>query len=114
MAKLRTSTALIDALGDLEQALADNIDRSSEIRNRVLYFRAQLASGATIDDLVRAEQEPRTVEMLTANMAILDGVGSTFRLSLAQALRDEGMTIAAIAELFGVTRQRISALLRQR
>lgn len=101
------------SLGEIEAALADNIDRSTEIRRRVLQFQAQLEEGATIDDLVQAEDEPRTVAMLTENMAILDGVGSSFRFSLAHSLRDEGMTIAAIADLFGVTRQRISALLRQ-
>lgn len=106
-------TQLMHSLSEIEAALADNIDRSIEIRRRVLQFQAQLTNGATIDELIHAEDEPRTVAMLTENMAILDGVGSNFRFSLAQALRDEGMTIAAVADLFGVTRQRISALLRQ-
>ena len=47
-------------------------------------------------------------------MASLETVGSELRASLALALRDEGLTIEAIAGLFGVTRQRISALLKQK
>lgn len=101
------------SLSAIEKALADNIERSTEIQLRVGHFRQRLEAGATVGELVFAEVEPRTVSLLSENMSILEGVGSAFRLQLAQSLRDEGMTIAAIADLFGVTRQRISALLRQ-
>ncbi len=39
-------------------------------------------------------------------------VGSTLRKAEAAALRANGYTMDRIAELFGATRQRISALLR--
>ncbi len=113
MTKVRHSGSLLRALADIEQALAENIRRNTEIRKRVQHFRTSLEAGANIRDLVQAEVEPRTVALLTENLIILENVGSAFRYRLAKSLRDEGMTIAAIAELFGVTRQRISALLRQ-
>ena len=47
-------------------------------------------------------------------MASPETVGSELRASLILPLRDEGLTIEAIAGLFGVTRQRISALLKQK
>lgn len=109
-----TTAPLVQALADIDRALADNIERSTVIRARVQEFRDCLEAGAAISDLVLAEVEPRTVALLSENMAILEDVGSAFRVRLAKSLRAEGMTIAAVAELFGVTRQRISALLRQR
>ena len=62
----------------------------------------------------RAEESPRTVELLSANMSVLETVGADFRARLAHELRREGLTIESVADLFGVTRQRVSALLRQR
>lgn len=102
------------ALAEIELAAADNVERSLEIQRRVQWFREQIESGATLESAVEAEPTPRSVELITMNTATLDDVGSQFRASLALALRDEGLTIEAIASLFGVTRQRISALLRQK
>ena len=50
--------------------------------------------------------------MLSLNMAALETAGAEFRAAQARSLHDEGMTMDTIGELFGVTRQRISALLR--
>ncbi len=102
------------ALAEIELAAAENVERSLEIQRRVEWFRRRIDEGAAIGALVEAEDSPRVVELLTANMATLETVGSEFRASLALALRSDGLTISAIAELFGVSRQRISALLRQR
>jgi len=107
------SVDLDSPLDMIDLALTDNIARSHEIQRRVRLLKSQLANGTSLEDLVNAEESPRTVELISANLAILEGVGSDFRLSLAQALRREGLTIEAVAALFGVTRQRISALLRQ-
>ena len=105
---------LLGALSGIEVALAENVERSIEIQRRVHWFRAELEHGRSIHELVSEEARPRTVEMLTANMANLEDVGADFRANLAHALRSEGITIEAVADLYGVTRQRISALLRQR
>lgn len=102
------------ALTEIERAAAENVERSLEIQRRVRWFHQQIDDGVPIGSVVEAEHSPRVVELITANMATLDNVGSSFRASLALALRDDGLTIEAIAELFGVTRQRISALLRQK
>lgn len=104
---------LLEALVGIEAALAENVERSVEIQRRVLHFHEQLNQGGSVKALVGGESPPWTVEMLTTNMAVLETVGSEFRANLAHALRAEGLTIEAIANLFGVTRQRISALLRQ-
>lgn len=105
---------LVDALARIDTAAGENAERSLEIQRRVRELRRRLGAGEALVDLIREEEQPRVVELLTANMAALETVGAELRATQALALRAEGLTIAAIAELFGVTRQRISALLRQR
>lgn len=102
------------ALDAIEIAAAENVERSLEIQRRARELRAGLASGAPLVDHVRDEPRPAMVELLTANMATLETAGAELRVAQALALRAEGLTIEAIADLFGVTRQRISALLKQK
>lgn len=105
--------SLLTALVEIDQSLVENIERSKEIRRRVTKLHKAIESGKGVTELIENEPEPRSVELLTTNLGILEQAGADFRINLARALRDEGMTIQAVAELFGVTRQRISALLRQ-
>lgn len=99
----------MSALHAIEGATTDNIARSREVQVRARALREQLDAGGS---LVEGEESPRMVELLSTNMIMLETAGSELRVAQAAALRAEGLTIEAIAELFGVTRQRISALLR--
>lgn len=105
---------LLAALEAIDAAAADNIERSRIIQRRARRLRRGLQQGKPLAALLQREDPPRTVELLTANKTTLETTGAELRASTALALRAEGLTIEAIAELFGVTRQRISALLRQR
>ncbi|MBT8201910.1 MAG: hypothetical protein HKN74_00190 [Acidimicrobiia bacterium] len=105
---------LLAALSDIEAAAASNVNRTRELQRRARTLSRRLRAGDNIVDLVTTEEPPRMVELLTSNMAALETAGAEFRAAEALALRAEGLTIEAIAELFGVTRQRISALLKQR
>jgi len=105
---------LLAALNEIEDAARTNAERSRLLERRAARFRKRLEAGARITDLVTAEKPPRMAELLTTNMTTLETVGAEFRAAEALALRDEGLTIEAIANLFGVTRQRISALLKQK
>ena len=104
--------SLDDALSGLREAAHINLERTSEILRRLEHFEARLASGDRISAIVTTEPTPRVVELLSQNMAALETSGANFRAAQARSLHDDGMTMGAIAELFGVTRQRISALLR--
>ena len=105
---------LIAALADIEVAAAGNAERSRQLQRRARQLRRRLEEGDDLVALVEGEQPPRMVELLSTNMATLETAGAEFRAAEALALRAEGLTIEAIADLFGVTRQRISALLKQR
>jgi transcriptional regulator with XRE-family HTH domain len=52
------------------------------------------------------------VQLLTENANLLLSYGTRVRHTEALALHREGMAMEQIARLFGVTRQRISGLLR--
>ena len=105
---------LLVALTELETAARNNVERSRQLQRRARYLKKRLQAGDDLTGLVVAEPAPRMVELLSSNMATLETAGAEFRAAEALALRAEGLTIEAIAELFGVTRQRISALLKQK
>lgn len=105
---------LLAALTDIESAARDNAERSRHLQRRARRLREQLQAGRSLVEIVETEEPPRMVELISTNMASLETAGARFRAAEAIALRAEGLTIEAIATLFGVTRQRISALLRQR
>jgi len=105
---------LLASLTEIEAAAKDNLERSRQLQRRARHLRRQLQAGGSLVDLVEAEETPRMVELISTNMATLETAGAEFRAAEALALRAHGLTIESIAELFGVTRQRISALLKQK
>lgn len=96
---------LLDTLDETEQLLALARKRGVDIQER-------LRAGATWREIVTEEHRPLIVEVLSDSLLRLMDAGSRFRREEARALHDEGLTMEAVAVLFGVTRQRISHLLR--
>jgi hypothetical protein len=106
--------AVLAALDDLTVALRENIARNERALRRADEIRAKRAEGLAYREIVESAQRPLIVELIAANMAVLADAGSRLRRAEARALHDEGLTMERIATLFGVTRQRISELLRTR
>jgi hypothetical protein len=104
--------AATSALTDLVTAMDDCILKLQSTRDRALELLAARAEGTSWLDIVAAESRPLVVETVSTVMATLARAGSAFRREEAHALRAEQVSINRIAALFGVTRQRISALLR--
>ena len=102
------------ALRDLVTAIDDCIERLQDARERARRLLASRATGAPWLDIITVEQRPHVVESVSTVLATLARAGSTFRREQAHALKSEQVSINRIAALFGVTRQRISALLRER
>lgn len=103
---------LLETLDDLLVSADENIKRAQLIKRRVANLRRQVAKGVPLAEVVAATPNPVIVELITENIEALQSVGSRVRWAQASALRSEGLSITAIANLFGVTRQRVSALLK--
>jgi DNA-binding transcriptional ArsR family regulator len=103
----------LEALTALERTLADNQQRTTLIRRRIAQLRRLRSQGAPYAEIVSASGGPLIVQLLTESSAALDVSGASVRRAEARALYAEGLTMDEIAERFGVTRQRVSALLRK-
>ena len=98
--------------------LIDELDRCTdelvEARTRAVYLLREHRSGRPWLDIVTGETRPLVVERISTVLAGLATAGHAWRREQALALQGEQVSINRIAALFGVTRQRISALLRER
>lgn len=104
--------AFLDALAALDRALGDNIKRATRMRQRIVELQEACAAGRPIKEIVPEEEAPPIVQLLTESAEALHVHGSRVRRSEARVLHREGLTMDQIAVLFGVSRQRVSALLR--
>lgn len=106
-----STDVFLATLEDLLAATASNIERAKVIRERIDQLRSQVSSGTSIESALANEPNPLIVELITENIVALQEVGARLRWAEASILREEGMSAADMARLFGVSRQRISALL---
>jgi hypothetical protein len=105
---------MLDALSDLVAVLEENSRRNREMIARARRIERLRQRGLPYSEIVEGQPRPLIVELLTENFDALRTAGGRLRRMEAQALHDEGLTMDRIAELFGVTRQRISRLLKPR
>ena len=103
----------LDARTALEEILEDHGKRSRLIKKRIAQIRRGRANGASYTELVSNHDNPLIVQLLTESSIALDTGGADVRRAEARALYAEGLTMEQIAERFGVTRQRVSTLLRR-
>lgn len=101
----------LQALDELMATAEEAHDLLTVAVRQAEHVRQLRTEGMPWSELVPAEPRPLVVELLTTIQERLSAAGSQWRRTQARALYDEGMTTQAIADLFGVTRQRISALL---
>ncbi len=107
------TAAFLAALRELDGALDENVARAGRMKQRIREIQEALAAGRPLREIVPEEDTPLLVELLTQSAENLHAYGSRVRRTEARALHREGLTMDQIAGLFGVTRQRISALLRE-
>lgn len=102
----------MEALDDLDRAFDDSLAMTRRVKERIGEIRAAHARGQSLREIVPQEETPLIVQLLTEMTNLLHSYGNRVRRTEARALHHEGMTMEEIAKLFGVTRQRVSALLR--
>jgi hypothetical protein len=106
------TATFLEALEELERALERTVDMAERMSNRIGYLREQCLTGRPLHEIVRNEDPPLVVQLLTESANVLHTYGTRVRRTEARALHQEGVTMEDIARLFGVSRQRVSALLR--
>ena len=112
MGTSREMAVFLGALDNLDQALDELSEMINTMKGRAEAIRRAHANGTRLREIVPAEESPLLVQLLTDATNRLHSYGNRVRRSEARALYEEGMTMEEIASLFGVTRQRVSALLR--
>jgi len=105
--------AFMEALDELDRALDDSLEMTHRMKRRIADLRAARARHLPLREIVPQEEAPLLVQLLTQTTNLLHSYGNRVRRTEARALHEEGMTMDEIAKLFGVTRQRVSALLRE-
>lgn len=100
------------ALDDLCQAVVRSQDLLAAVQARADVLHEARAQGLRYSEVVGQEHRPLLVELLTQVLEELSAAGAAFRRAEARALHADGLSHEAIAEVFGVTRQRVSALLK--
>lgn len=104
--------AILEALDALEDAIDANVARIGIIRDQIARVREARAQGIPYSELASGGVGTPIVQLISANATTLDHFGVRLRRAVAQELHQEGLTMEQIAEAFGVTRQRVSALLK--
>jgi hypothetical protein len=107
----QTTDLVLDALDDVVNVLRENERRTETALARAASVRHQRLKGESYSAIVDGEDEPLLVTLLAEGQRRLTHVGAGLRRAKARALYSEGKTMEEIAELFSVTRQRISVLL---
>jgi hypothetical protein len=102
---------VLAALEYLEAVLRETTERNRTAISRADEIRRLRERGHRYSEIVPVEERPLIVELLTQSLNDLSDASSRFRRVEARALYSEGLTMAEIAALFGVTRQRVAALL---
>jgi hypothetical protein len=110
----KADDAAIQALLELRAALDRTITDLGAAAERADDLIAQRRSGRTWVEIVSSEKPPLVIETVTGVLDELGELGSRFRREEALALQRENISITRIAEMFRVTRQRVSALLHTR
>jgi hypothetical protein len=101
------------ALASLVTELDRCVDELMQARARAESLLQERRSGRGWLEIVTGESRPLIVERLSTVLATLSAAGHEWRREQAAALQAEQVSINRIAALFGVTRQRISALLKE-
>lgn len=107
----RRQDLVLDALDEVSRTIDGNVPRLELARRRIARIREQRLAGMSYSEIVQQAERPLVIELISTNLSELQRSGHALRRAESRALHDEGLTMDQIAELFGVSRQRVSELL---
>ena len=100
------------ALHELASSLSGATDQLQTLLERAEGLLAALSQDRPLHEVMAAEERPLIITQLTTIIDELQLAGGELRRAEAFQLRSEGLTHDQIAAVFGVTRQRAAALLK--
>jgi hypothetical protein len=112
LAETRESDDVLEALDALLVVLRDSTGRNQDATRRAQAIRRLRDRGRSYREILGRDERALILQVTRENVDGLLQASSRLRRAEARALYAEGMTMEQIAELFGVTRQRVSVLLR--
>ena len=99
------------SLDNLVTAVQEIDALAREAAERAERLRAQRERGHSYRDILSEDARPFPVDLVSQMTDALIDAGGKFQRAQARALYEEGATMDEIAELFRVSRQRVSKLL---
>ena len=99
-------------LADLAASAGELHHQLAELSQRLLLTKSRHLPGSSYAQMLPLEDRLAMMEQISTVIKALVREGSRFRRLEARALYTEGLTMAQLAAVFGVSRQRVSALLR--
>jgi hypothetical protein len=105
-------TEALDALDEVVIALEATCAESKVAADEAKVMRDKSRAGTPLHESFNGCGDPTLIVRLSQLQQRLSEAGSRLRRAQARLLQHEGLSTERIAELFGVTRQRVSALLR--
>jgi hypothetical protein len=105
------STRTVAAFDALVRTLAETCRQTETLADRAAQTRDRIATGVVLSEFVEAEPRPLIITTMTELLDSLSDAAAEVRRAEAHQLRAEGLSHERIAQLFGVTRQRVAALL---
>lgn len=104
---------LIQALDAVCGTVKEVASRNEEILHRASDLQQGSKEGGDLRHLVASADGGLLVNLMKENLEALAEASSRLRRAQVLALYEEGSTTEEIARIFGVTRQRISTVLRE-
>jgi hypothetical protein len=105
---------VLGALASLSEVATSSANELIALSEDLAEIRRHRISGWSWRRIVSSEDSPKPLSILTHIASDFARASGGYRRALAHGLRDEGMQVTEIANLFEVSRQRVSALIRPR
>jgi Homeodomain-like domain-containing protein len=112
LAEIGHNDDVLEALDGLLVVLRDSTRRNQDATRRAQTIRRLRSRGRSYREILGSAERALILQITRENLDGLLQASSRLRRAEARALYAEGMTMEEIAEVFGVTRQRVSVLLR--
>lgn len=103
----------LSLLEELARTFEENARYERMLARRMRNLRVGRSQGRSWQDLLAREPAPGVLSLVDRVLRRVTEGSGALRRTVASGLRAEGATVPGIAEMFGVSHQRVSALLRR-